>query len=312
MAVRVYFSTDSGAPVLSGTAGSLIALLDACLISGYGTAPNAKAGAGWAKAFSGTNVAVYRAATGLRHFHRFDDAGTTGARARGYEAMTDATDTGTGPFPTDAQISGGGYVYKSASANTTAVPWVLITNGRTVYLIVQSQAGFENSSVHMFGEITSYKAGDAYHSAIICQPSTPNGNGSYFASISSNSGNFSALNGHYLARSHTQVTGAVTCGKSSDYTRGAHAGTHPYPDPVTGGILLAPLYVLEAGANVTRGVLPGIWSQLHGANNTAVGPMLGTFDGTGELAGRSFMFFSCFSAQGGFAVRLVAEISDTW
>lgn len=33
--VKVFNSTDTGAPILNGTAGSMIALLDACLINGY-------------------------------------------------------------------------------------------------------------------------------------------------------------------------------------------------------------------------------------------------------------------------------------
>ena len=36
MTVRVYRSTDNGAPVLTGLAGSLIAVLDGCLVNGYG------------------------------------------------------------------------------------------------------------------------------------------------------------------------------------------------------------------------------------------------------------------------------------
>ena len=35
--VRVYQSTDTGAPAVSGTAGALITLLDACLQDGYGS-----------------------------------------------------------------------------------------------------------------------------------------------------------------------------------------------------------------------------------------------------------------------------------
>lgn len=37
MTVRVYRSTDFGAPQLSGEVGKLIAVLDACLVNGYGT-----------------------------------------------------------------------------------------------------------------------------------------------------------------------------------------------------------------------------------------------------------------------------------
>ncbi len=37
MTVRVYRSTDFGAPQLSGQVGTLLAILDACLVNGYGT-----------------------------------------------------------------------------------------------------------------------------------------------------------------------------------------------------------------------------------------------------------------------------------
>lgn len=37
MTVRVYSSLDAGAPVMTGQSGSLIALLDACLVNGYGS-----------------------------------------------------------------------------------------------------------------------------------------------------------------------------------------------------------------------------------------------------------------------------------
>ena len=37
MTVRVYRSTDFGAPQLSGQVGTLIAILNACLVDGYGT-----------------------------------------------------------------------------------------------------------------------------------------------------------------------------------------------------------------------------------------------------------------------------------
>jgi len=52
----LYQSTDSGAPALSGQAGSLLEVLDACLVNGYG----GKAAAGWGIAFSSGNKRVYR------------------------------------------------------------------------------------------------------------------------------------------------------------------------------------------------------------------------------------------------------------
>lgn len=190
----VKFITENmpGAPVLSGTAGALISVLDALLVTGFGlrtatsvtvaggvatvtlasNAQNANllhsvilvdgvaapmadlngeqrvtaagtttlqfatavadgtatgtitvksAPAGWEKLYSGTNKAVYRSThvQSAKHCLRVDDTGTTSARVVGYETMTDV-DTGVGPFPTAAQMSGGGYWWKSIDATATA------------------------------------------------------------------------------------------------------------------------------------------------------------------------------------------------
>jgi hypothetical protein len=56
MTVRVYKSSDASAPVLTGAVGSLVALLDACLVNGYG----ALAAAGWTKAFTAANKGAYK------------------------------------------------------------------------------------------------------------------------------------------------------------------------------------------------------------------------------------------------------------
>ncbi|WP_297486902.1 MULTISPECIES: hypothetical protein [Pseudomonadota] len=37
MTVTIYSSKDASAPALTGIAGSLVAVLDACLVNGYGT-----------------------------------------------------------------------------------------------------------------------------------------------------------------------------------------------------------------------------------------------------------------------------------
>jgi hypothetical protein len=45
MTVRLYSSLDVGAPVLNEASNTLVAVLDACLVNGYG----AKASSGWTK-----------------------------------------------------------------------------------------------------------------------------------------------------------------------------------------------------------------------------------------------------------------------
>src|SRR5574337_1832659 len=203
----VYFhSAMTGAPSLAGQAGTLIAVLDACLVNGFGagtvdavvisggvatvtrsaghsfevgtvalisgatvsggsingrqrvlavtsstwtfdatgladqsatgTITAKLAPAGWTKPFSGTNLAAYKGdVTGTGCLLRVDDTGGTVGRVVGYESMTDVN-TGSGPFPTSTQISGGGSLGKSSTADATARPWMIFADDRTFYICV--------------------------------------------------------------------------------------------------------------------------------------------------------------------------------
>jgi hypothetical protein len=136
MAYTIYRSTDSGAPVLTGNTASLIPLLDAILVNGYGSKPPA----GWTKPFSGTDKAVYRnAATAIArsYFRVVDPAPNNSARVRGYDTMTDV-DTGTGPFPLPSDITGDGMaIRKSSDGSGTARAWIAAADERTLVLFVQ-------------------------------------------------------------------------------------------------------------------------------------------------------------------------------
>ena len=124
MTVRVYSSADVGAPVLNMSSGSLVAVLDACLVNGYGSKP----GSGWAKSFADSTLrAAYKQGVGGNgHYFYLDDSAGASARCRGYEAMTDIN-TGTGPFPTAVQVSGGDYLHKHDGAAGTR-PWFLVAD----------------------------------------------------------------------------------------------------------------------------------------------------------------------------------------
>jgi hypothetical protein len=204
--VKYFHSGLTGAPVLSGTAGSLVAVLDACLVNGFavsavaslvvasniatatisgghsaevgsvvlvsgatpsglnsekkvlsvgagnttltfdapgisdqtasGTISLKLAGAGWSKEFTGTNLAAYKsnnvAGTGCRL--RVDDTAGKTARVVGYETMT-AISTGSGPFPTSTQRSGGSWWTKSTVADGSSRTWTLVADDRMFYLI---------------------------------------------------------------------------------------------------------------------------------------------------------------------------------
>jgi len=142
-----YTSLDSSAPQLTGAAGSLIAILDACLVNGYGS----KSPAGWTKEYSGTNVASYRnPTTGGRNGVYLDvkDTNATYYTCRGYETMT-AIDTGTEPFGVHANNSIG---YKASAR------WQLFACNKYVYFFPGRAATFTpgtsntSASGFMFGE----------------------------------------------------------------------------------------------------------------------------------------------------------------
>lgn len=178
MTVTVYYSTDASAPSLTGSAGSLIAVLDACLVNGYG----AKPAAGWTKAFAGTNLASYRTGTGNQYYLAVDDTGvafgTNFVRLQGFTSMSAVT-TGQGQWPLQFQLtaqSGAIVMQKSTTTDSTVRAWVLVASGSGVYFLPEIAAtvgawvGTTNvgsgNGQFFFGDIVSYKPNDLYLSLI--------------------------------------------------------------------------------------------------------------------------------------------------
>lgn len=317
MAVTVYRWDDAIAPTLSADNGALIAVLDACLVNGYG----AKGAAGWTKAYSDTNKAAYKQGTGSNGLYLRVDNSTSNQypRLRGFATMSDV-DTGQGQFPSDAQITGGAYGHTSSTTDSTARPWLLAADAKRFILYI----GFSNTAAEgiagstsyrpiiFFGDILSYRPDDAYHTLIIASGS---------ASVSANkiatwAGSGAGVIGHYMARSNNQIDVSVQYGKITD-PRGSPSSTSEatigtagaaYPDPVTGGMLLAPIYIVEPSGKLTRGRLPGVWAPLHSLPGNPGDTISGT--ATGGLNGRSFILLD--AANGGTRGRLAIETSDTW
>ena len=321
MTVRIYRSTDSSAPVLSGSTNSFIAVLDACLVNGYtGRTPS-----GWSKSFSGTGLAVYRPALGNRYYMRVDDTGAQESRISCFLTMSDVNN-GTGQFPLTSQIAGGLFLRKSSTIDTVARAWLLVATERSFYFFSElsvAASGFDNNFAlasgngHMFfGDFISYKPNDIYNTAVIATHTPSSNQGVLGIKISSVGSTITGSVGHYLARSFSQFSGSISFSKCTpgDYTAStafASSTALPvFPDPITGGMLLGPVEVLE-GSNsmpnmIIRGRLPGLWSPLH----NLPGGQGDTFDGVGDLTGKSFMIVNTYNASvlGRFAV----EISDTW
>ena len=160
----VYKSTDSGAPTLNGTKGTLITVLKACLVNGYG----AKAGAGWTIALE--DAANYKiifrndSTTGTGRYFRIQDNGRVSARTDnsyftsdrncnatlvGMQSYTDI-DSPAIPFPRviaggDLEVndiySYGVLIRKSGTTTnpTYSRPWMIIADNRTCHLITYSK-----------------------------------------------------------------------------------------------------------------------------------------------------------------------------
>lgn len=326
--VKVFRNTDTGAPVLSSSAGTLIAVLDACLQDGYGnitldslvvasdvatatkstghgftmldnvgpvirmagatpaglngdvritvtsstqftftttgisdqtatgTITAKRAPAGFTKAFSGTNLAAYRSddVTGTRLYLRVDDTGNP-AKTRGYEVMTDIN-TGTGDYPTVAQMENGVYTYKNYSST-----WTLISDGKLFYFLTDL-ATYQGLLV--FGDPISFKAGDAFHS-VVCGARDDTIN-LFFSRTDSN-----GAIGCYVARSHSQLGTAQTFTRKAHVSQAARigsAGALAYPNPVDNSATFCPV---EWWDTALRGFMPGLYSQIHATippNNT--------------------------------------------
>jgi hypothetical protein len=299
MAFTIYRSTDGSAPVLSGTTGSLVALLDACLVNGYG----AKAAAGWTKAFAGASKAAYRAPTGAQLYYRVQDDGPGAgtfkeARITGYETMSDV-DTGTGPFPTAAQGVGGVAMLvcrKSITADATARAWIIIADARTVYIHVLTTDVASTYYGFMFGEYYSLLPGNTFNGMLIGRTAENSGSSAVERLSELNiTAPLAVIAGHYICRAHTGTGGSVAVGKHGDVGKGAAGLTYllgviPYTNPEDGGIYISKVWVYDtttAPAPNLAGRLRGFWHQLHPIASVADGD---TVSGTGDLAGRAFLF----------------------
>ena len=386
--VKHFHSAMSGAPVLNGTAGSLIAVLDACLQDGFGlkaasgitvasgvatvtfanghsfepdtialiagatpgaingekvvlatstntitfAAPGVPDGAatgsisaklapaGWEKVFSGTGVAAYRSLDpeSTRMFLRVDDTGTTNARVVGYESMSDAN-TGVGPFPNAAQISGGGWWPKANGANATARAWTLVSDSRGFILHIHTATiNFGASGcVWAFGDFESLKSGDAYACRLQCHTVAAETGSGVLVSASENL-DYSLATGCYVARSFTAL-GGVVAGRhgpaglvsSSGPSGGLASSSAPsYPNGPDNGLILSRKTIVEPGVCI-RGYDRGLYVTPQNCHTAF--SWRDKIDGQGDLTGRKLLAIKCGSPASSSSQGVVfVDITGPW
>lgn len=279
-----YAYTDASAPVLNkATAGSLTALYDAVLVNGYG----AKAAAGWTKPFSSTNIGVYQAPGGVQHYYQVID-NTTAVQASlfGFETMS-AFNTGTGQFPTNAQLSTSS-IPKGGAADPQQ--WFMFADSRSAIFVAEGYGTGTGFAGVYFGEIFALQSGDTFRSLVKTHNSIGGSNdflGAISAAISSTTANA------FMPRGYSGVGTSVQMSVTGDNAKSGAAtvlkGIVPFPNPEEGGLYLSPLWVADpttSPANNVRGRMRGFWHCLHA--NTSINH-LQTFTGIGDLAGKTFI-----------------------
>lgn len=340
-----YDSNEAGAPVLNNAAGSLIGLLDACLINGFnsktvtsivvvagiatatisthgyavgpgrmidiagvtggptgfallngrkkvlsapsantitfdaagvsagtatGTMTSRKSPLGWSKQYSGTNLAMYKRTDIQANAMMLRVADTAAdplaARVLMVEAAT-AISTYTGPVPTNAQVSGGGYWTKGAN-DASAKDWCLVGDGRTFHLFMPEQSYAYSTYAalpHMaFGDLDGFKPGDSYDSFLVSGTSTSSFQGvNIGAHLGTNPTAFTVM----LARRSDQIALAVPALAMAVGTVSYNGTAGPkWPSPIGNGLVIQkPILMFEAYTefnNPVRGIIPGMVAPL--------------------------------------------------
>ena len=228
----------------------------------------------WEKAFSDTDKAAYRSthpdATGL--YFRINDwaASTGGIRIRGFESMTDV-DTGTRPFPTEAQES----TYRWRKSSTTSAgdlprPWTLVADESFVWFFIDfNNVETRPATMYHFGDVAG-RLDDAYRFVITGHTTATPG----FPGSNTDQNDFSGSSsaGCYFARNAAGAETNPSLYVRHGRTATASPGDGPaFPDNLTGGYLFSPAM---AGSNNTatstimRGLVPGILQSWTDAEST--------------------------------------------
>lgn len=222
---------------------------------------------GWAKPFSGTNLAAYTStdAGSYGMLLRVDDTGTTDARVVGYESMTDIN-TGSGAFPTAAQLSGGQYAGKSFQTTSTARNWILVGDERLFYLWVETDITFAGL-MWAFGDMLSYNSADLWCATLSAQNSSQV---AYGGASSDQCLSYSSVTAQpYMPRPSYGQPGAIKTQRVGGMVwvvgSGAASGTASYsssmlkfPNSADNALLLTHAHMVVSGQGL-RGRYPGYY-----------------------------------------------------
>lgn len=273
MGFKIFKSSDGGAPVLSGTTGSLINLLRKCLVDGYGTKTPAT---GWTLEYiNGTlDIAAFRNSPTLGSgcYLRIDEQTATyayQAKIDGYETMTGIS-SGSGNFSTTTPYC---TFNKSTAANTTGRTWYLFVSPTFIHLVVFFGTTANTLpltttlntvlTVLSFGDFIQHHA-QSNPSIIANILSNIGGLLQGFVALSANLQNASSPRNHLSAPNTPTAIKNIAAGPVS------LSGNAVVGPPYNGLLALAKFLLHDtSGIDAYRGVVPGCYCPCH-----SIGPFV--------------------------------------
>lgn len=319
-----YSSSDAGAPQLSGTVGSLIAVLDACLVDGYGS----QTAAGWTHpVVTAGNCASYQQGAGAGFCLQVNDNGPNvtssykEAWITGWKTIATVTapvGTGTGQFPTAAQSLTTGHlvVLKSFTLDSVPRPWVLYADDQTFYLLVRTGSGSAGMELReiAFGSFYSHYATDANNCLIVGRTTENDTQGTQRGGLDHmNTPAFLGGLGCYFADNQAGSAGSMPAYRAGDTSKvstvrstsvGAPCvGNLTTPNAANNSLYLAPFLLFEASWNI-RGRFRGLVHLCHPLADVMDGTII---TGANAFAGRTYQVHN----PGCSAGHVVVETSDT-
>ena len=261
----IYKYDDTDAPVCDGSRGSLIAMLKACLVDGYGS----KIAAGWTMPFvnAEASVAAFRndSVDGTGMFLRVDNAygASNEVKMQGFETMSDE-EAGSGPFVSDAR-------YHRPSNTTTATqrPWLVVADNRIVYIfnwflspVPLTLPVAVQQQVTCFGDIISLYDPDPY--GCILWGSVSANNAGNLSKVNVSTFSPTATTGGQVARNINGDIKETHCGLiAGGGPVGTVSGMRGAPFGAGVPVMISRPLMIDDVAFHPRGYLPGLWNVCH-------------------------------------------------
>lgn len=323
MGVKAYYSTDASAPTLNASNGSLISVLKACLIDGYGskTPPG-----GWTGVYNSdyTKALFKSTSSGSTGCELIINDNSAGCATGGAYESTSGFD-GSGNVVGGTNYWANGYIAKSASGTRA---WVCFADELFFYMMCQfstmsSDSGIAHNCL-AFGDFPSLKSPDPYKCLMIYDISNNLAQWHYYVTafthlpVSFRAG----TTGHVICRPYTGLVGAVGFGRpwygtnlnnnqsvaqyrASLYNTSGYNGI--FPNGSDNSLILQPQIIVETNGNV-RGYMPGVYDcpQYQPMTHKQ------TIAGTGALAGRTIQFIHFGTNAGGSVNGQYFDITGPW